>query len=317
MPTRNFFGVFLALGCGYALYIKVGSDVFGKENERNIGGRKSMVTPPKPTPSPTVLPCGETASVNFDWGGIPRKVLYLAPCVDNVAEPMPIISAVHCYGCTPDMEIQRYKDAALKRKMVIVSGEGIGASFNGGACCGQAMKEGLDDVGFTVHGVEVVKGLLKNKTGKVFGTGFSNGGFLATKIANERPGFYSAVAVMSGYDYSVLTSTSPTPMLLHHSLKDDLVIPTGCCSTSKCIAGISEASTECVATTDFIDRWASVNKCGDGRTETSHDGFSCVGRENCGKKTILCHHDHPGHRDWARPHPVVTEHILNFFETAA
>ncbi len=73
--------------------------------------------------------------------------------------------------------------------------EGVRDSFNAGLCCGEAVRQQVDDVGFLT---DVVTDLRRRGVGRVSVVGFSNGGMMAYRLACERPGLVDTVGVMSG-----------------------------------------------------------------------------------------------------------------------
>ena len=75
---------------------------------------------------------------------------------------------------------------------------GLFQHWNAGHCCGRAMKDKLDDVGFVAEVIGWVKGRHRIDGGRVYLVGYSNGGMLAYRFAAERPGLVAAVAVVAG-----------------------------------------------------------------------------------------------------------------------
>jgi hypothetical protein len=53
---------------------------------------------------------------------------------------MPILVAVHCFGCTAQIMVSAFGTLAAARGMILVAPEESepGGGFNGGKCCGAA-----------------------------------------------------------------------------------------------------------------------------------------------------------------------------------
>lgn len=105
--------------------------------------------------------------------------------------------------------------------------EGLSRSWNGDFCCGKSRQDGIDDVGFIDTLIERISRDYQINTEKIFVAGFSNGGILAQKLVNERPGrFAGAAVVMSGSgtnEQSLEISSSRTSMLFMHGDSDTYV----------------------------------------------------------------------------------------------
>jgi polyhydroxybutyrate depolymerase len=110
---------------------------------------------------------------------------------------------------------------------------GITKSWNAIECCGVALDTHLDDVGFINAAVYEMLGKGHVDSGAVFATGFSNGGFMTSRIAlqqsshsNSSAAWLVAAAPTAGelgdgslYD----AATVAVPVMLHHSIEDTAV----------------------------------------------------------------------------------------------
>ena len=165
--------------------------------------------------------------------------------------------------------------------MALMLPTGLKNSFNADVCCGYAMMENVDDVGFVIAAVddlekEVVKGSRASATPEepvdhlikrdaILGIGWSDGAFLTSKIALER-NFFAAIALISGGVYEGFeNAVGSVPIMIHHSLDDTLVRFSGCCRDArkpKCCCFISDRSPEtCSSTHALYQKWGSVNQC--------------------------------------------------------
>jgi len=255
-------------------------------------------------------------------------------------EIIPIVFAIHCYGCTGE-EMNFWVSVAEEYNFVLVIPEGISKSFNAKVCCGHAMKIKVDDVGF-------FRTIIADLTSRysfvsddlTYAVGFSNGGYLASYAAT----LFRAIAPISGYQYAddltKITDNVPTGLFLHHASDDAHVRFGGCCSDPAmppCCCKISAKNTAprtCTSATQAYDRWAEqVNGCTitDGGNADTHagadddyadtdvsivsytdemQGIVCHTRQGCQANTTMCVHKRGGHQAPLRP---MTNQIASFF----
>ncbi len=98
--------------------------------------------------------------------------------------------------------------------------------WNAGFCCGSGWKQGVDDVEFITKLVEEIIFKYDLNMISIYVTGFSNGSFMAMKLATEKPELVSAVAGVSGTIGTVdnkLTPIQPLPIMLVHGKQDKTV----------------------------------------------------------------------------------------------
>jgi polyhydroxybutyrate depolymerase len=76
--------------------------------------------------------------------------------------------------------------------------DGIDASWNGGACCGNAQANNLDDVGFARAVLADVSSRVCVDATRVYATGLSNGASLYHRLACEAADVFAAIAPVAG-----------------------------------------------------------------------------------------------------------------------
>lgn len=220
---------------------------------------------------------------------------------------------------------------AERRQFVLVKPQGHAHSWSARWCCGEALRLGIDDVGFVRRLVTLLltyplrpgpAAQLRVAPGGVFGAGWSNGGFLVTHAAAQGLAVFRAVAAISGYAYlRQLPSMAPArlPLMLHHGTHDDLVQPGGCCAALLCCCDISAAEgaeQPCVSVGDFAQLWATQlngwrpdalpqSGGGDGLGVAAPDDPGCgLLAGSGGADTLLCLHDGAGHHLMQPQHQV-------------
>ena len=71
-------------------------------------------------------------------------------------------------------------------------------TWNAGECCGYAVEQGVDDVGFVVAAIDALVARHAVDPHRVYLTGMSNGAMLAYRVALERPERVAAIAPVAG-----------------------------------------------------------------------------------------------------------------------
>ena len=246
--------------------------------------------------------------------GVRRYHLW-RPRAHGVCGQAPVVVVlIHGFGGTPLRAWARTAKLVQARGWAAAAPYGHHKSWNGAACCGDAAKQNLDDVGFLQKLVEDVR----DRTGadRVFGAGFSNGGYMLTRAAH----LFDGISPWGGHQ-THLNTTRPTPMTMHHGLKDGVVKVTGCCSGAKCCCGIDKRSDECVHFFGVFERWLRLNRCASHKVVESTHATCRVG-VSCRANTTACLHKTMSHvfNDLARPSsndmrgPSVVD-VLDFFST--
>jgi hypothetical protein len=103
-----------------------------------------------------------------------------SPYVDAVGT-LPLVFGIHCYGCNV-ASISIFVEHANSHNMVLVLPEGLHSSFNARHCCGYALDNDIDDVGF----LELIQLMLSDEysflqSALTYAVGWSNGGESMTK----------------------------------------------------------------------------------------------------------------------------------------
>jgi polyhydroxybutyrate depolymerase len=150
---------------------------------------------PHPDPTPA-YPAGTTAhTMTFD--GIDRDYRVYVP--SSLSDgPSTLVVMIHGgFGSAEQAELAYGWDAQAERDGLIVAyPDGVGHSWNGGNCCGQAMKKNIDDVGFIEAMIDQIGAGLDIDPQRTFATGMSNGGIMAYRLACEGDRF-AAIAPVS------------------------------------------------------------------------------------------------------------------------
>jgi polyhydroxybutyrate depolymerase len=155
-------------------------------------------------------------------------------------ETMPLVIALHGRGMPAWlMELNSgWSRKADKEHFIVAYPNGVKdidggqQSFNAGFCCGSAMEEGHDDVGFVKAVIADVENQYSVDPKRIYVTGFSNGAMLAYKFAEEETDMVAAVGIVSGAlsledgSASLAVPKTVVPIIMMHG-KNDETIPYG------------------------------------------------------------------------------------------
>jgi polyhydroxybutyrate depolymerase len=170
---------------------------------------------------------------------------------------------------------------ADERGVIVAYPDGVSGSWNGGACCGAAAQQMLDDVGFMRAMIADISAHGCIDARRVWATGMSNGGFLSQRLGCEAADLIAAIAPASGVIGIPAASCQPSrpvPVLEFHGTADSLV--------------------------DFADvaptiaTWVARDHCtGPARPIYSQGAVHCEAHDACagGAEVILCTADGGGH----------------------
>ncbi|MBX3221577.1 MAG: dienelactone hydrolase family protein [Labilithrix sp.] len=226
--------------------------------------------------------------------GLDREASIHVPAVHDGVRPLPLVLVLHPLLLTrKDMrklvKVERFADAP-DHGFIALFPDGVGRSWNAGECCGKAKDRSLDDVGFIRELVEHVASRWCVDRSRIYAMGFSNGAFLAHRLACELPGGLRAIAPVAGtlgIAESSCKPPHPTPVLQIHGTEDELVPFAG--GSPKIPRGTSFGTfASPSATTAF---WVKANGCGAAGAPYYAEGeVSCVRHDGCrgGASVGLC-----------------------------
>lgn len=172
--------------------------------------------------------------------GFNRSYLIHIPKNYSRAEARPLVVALHgAFSTADEMEEETgLSDLADRDGFLVVYPNGITLfgwfqHWNAGHCCGRAMKDGVDDLGFISTVIEEVRRDLRVDSSRIYLLGYSNGGMLAYLFAAEKPEILTAVAVIAATigsspspsqpEVCIPPARAPLPVLVIHGRQDDSI----------------------------------------------------------------------------------------------
>ena len=143
---------------------------------------------------------------------------FLLHIPEDLPVPAPLVLDLHALGykTTSQRDQSGYRDQADEQGFIVAWPTGKFYSWNSGPgmagygpCCGQAQRNGVDDVGFMRAVVDRIVGSYPVDSRRIYATGLSNGGAMVQRLALEAPDIFAAVV-----SYSQYLNTEPGPLHL-------------------------------------------------------------------------------------------------------
>jgi len=163
--------------------------------------------------------------------GMRRYAIYSPP--QNTRAARPAILSLHGGGGSANIQAatsQLVKLAQAQNVFVaFLEGTGAIATFNAGACCGQAATNGVDDVLYVRRVLDHLATQRDVDASRVYATGFSNGGMMSHRLACALADRFAGIAAVGGasgqFDgvgnsYYACTPARPIPVLHVHATND-------------------------------------------------------------------------------------------------
>lgn len=255
--------------------------------------------PPPPPPPPEVDPCTapplepDEYGLTLEHGGIEREFDLYLPDEYDARTPLPVVFYFHpLFTNKSYLKLARTRREANREGYIAVFPNGIGASWNAGACCGPANGAGddppVDDLGFVRAILDDLKTRVCMDERRVYATGFSNGGFLSHRLACQASDVFAAVAPVSsvnGMTPAACRPERPVPILTINGTEDILVPYEGGFS----LRGITNGTFESVSAS--TERWRVHNGCvGEAQIIYDVGDTTCRAFEQCaeGSEVVEC-----------------------------
>lgn len=250
-----------------------------------------------PACAATELPLGTTTVQSMMFGGRERTWRVRMPAsYDNT--PRPIMFVLHGgFGTGEQIQTRQagFDPIADRENVILVYPNGIAAdetatnplqraqTWNGGACCGPAANQNVDDVGFLTAVLDQVEEQACVDTKRVYFTGMSNGGIMSYRMACDAADRVTAIAPVAGtLQLDSCTPSRKVPLFAVHGTLDENVPyngGTGC--------GTGAVMTRAIP--DIVDDWGATNACGGAPSTVFSEGDGiCVSRGTCDAETVLC-----------------------------
>ena len=203
--------------------------------------------------------------------GFRRSYLLHIPRNYDRTKPLPLVVALHGgFGTAEKMADETgFSEIADREGFLVIYPNGISLfgwlqHWNAGHCCGKAMKDDIDDVGFVALVIQQACRYLQIDRTRIYLMGYSNGGMLAYLFAAQNPEILAAVAVIAGSigskasplepEVRISSAKAPVPIVVFHGRKDDIIPYEGGKGTG--------GGHVYVSVKESMGFWVKANQCG-------------------------------------------------------
>ncbi|MCL5611190.1 MAG: polyhydroxybutyrate depolymerase [Chloroflexi bacterium] len=197
-------------------------------------------------------------------GGIERSyIVHIPPSYDGI-QPVPLVLDFHGGGGSAEsqMHTSGFESVADEKGFIVVYPNGNGRlgdkllTWNGGTCCGYAVTNQIDDVGFVRALITDLQTITKIDTKRIYATGLSNGGIFSYRLACDASDLIAAIGPVSGtLNYLQCKPKEPVSVIHFHGTADEHV-PYNGGAGDQSLAGVPFASVK-----DSIDFWLKFDQC--------------------------------------------------------
>jgi polyhydroxybutyrate depolymerase len=142
----------------------------------------------------------------FDYNGQSRSYILHLPPLYNGDDEMPLIVVLHGGGGNAKNieDATGFSEKADEEGFIVVYPDGSGRfdryllTWNSGFCCGYALKNNIDDVGFIRALIGYLQEKYAIKRNMIYVTGISNGGMMSYRLGAELSDIVAAIAPVAG-----------------------------------------------------------------------------------------------------------------------
>jgi polyhydroxybutyrate depolymerase len=239
-------------------------------------------------PSTNTLKTGDSTQT-LQQGSRTRSYRVYVPSSVKAGTAVPLIFDFHGHGANASQEESSsgWKKKADQVGFIVAYPEGYDSSWNVGSCCGLAMSENVDDVGFTKAILEAVSKAACIDPKRVYATGMSNGAGFAQRLACDAADVIAAIAAASAdLVTDPCTPARPISELAFRGLSDTMVAYEGGKTGSTGWYSPGAKGT--------LELWKEIDQC-TGSVQTSRQYCETYSTCAAGVEVTLCSLPNTGH----------------------
>ena len=212
----------------------------------------------------------ETKEITLEHQGRERTFLLHIPATINRLHPSPVIISLHGGAGRAESQQQytRMDTTAAEQQFVVVYPNGSGKfkqrllTWNAGTCCGYALQNNIDDVGFIRKIINALPQHIKINPKRIYATGFSNGGMMSYRLALELPDKIAAIASVAGAMHvAEFQPRRSIPVMHIHSVDDPRAMYRGGLGPP---FPLTNQRIEHRDVNEVLELWAENNRCQQG-----------------------------------------------------
>jgi polyhydroxybutyrate depolymerase len=207
-------------------------------------------------------PADTTHTLTHD--GAERTYIVHVPPLYDKNKTTPLVLSFHGGGGKAENQrrVSGFNDLADEKGFIVVYPNGSGRleenilTWNGGTCCGYALTNNIDDVGFIRELISRLRTEYNIDPKRIYATGLSNGGILSYRLACDASDLFAAIAPVSGTQNYVRCEPQEPVSVIHFHGTDDTRLPYGGGSGDDSVTGVVYNSVE-----ESIKFWRDFNSC--------------------------------------------------------
>jgi len=173
--------------------------------------------------------------VTLEFGGRERTCLVHLPTRYDGQRALPVVLVLHGGGTHAEAAelMSGFSRKADREGFIVAYPNGTGRlkdrilTWNAGNCCGYAMDNRVDDMGFIRTLIERLERDFKVDSSRIYVTGISNGGMMAYRLAFELSDKIAAIAPVAGALNIDGQPTQPVSVIIFHGTDDEHVLYEG------------------------------------------------------------------------------------------
>lgn len=146
--------------------------------------------------------------------------------------------------------------------VAFMAGTGRTKSFlvwNAGGCCASAVEDRVDDVAYVQAAIAQIASNFPIDSRRIYLAGFSNGGMLVNRLADQLAGQITAAIIVGGPRFKPVPTGLPVPIIFMQATRDPVVPFNGGYSDKRIVR--KAQSMPFMPITEGVQSWVTRNRC--------------------------------------------------------
>lgn len=232
-----------------------------------------------------------TDSTNtLTYAGAERTYILHVPASYNQNNAVALVLSFHGGGGNADnqMKMSEFSALADEKGFIVAYPNGSGRqddkllTWNGGTCCGYAVTQQIDDVGFIRALVAKIQSEYNVDPKRIYATGMSNGAIFSYRLACDASDLFAAIAPVAGtLNYPRCNPSQPISVIHFHGTQDTHIGYNGGAGPDSLV------DVPFTSVKDSIDFWLNTDQCEDLPQSVSFEDIQHDTYSNCTNGTVV------------------------------